>query len=218
WTRVGGPLWRQQWQRAARPDHVWPHAGKFGRVKPNAISVAACPPVIDHHIAALPPAQLLQAAHECRFMKLCFRIVLTDRLEHADAPHALGLLRPRSKRPHCRAAEQRDELAAFHSISLVNADQSFCGDVSDGRTGPPKLQDASNRQTNDEESEDTTTARGQWPCGGKLGFANSGTEPSRRGWGPLLHQAPPHPAAYTRRCVLISNTQKEKIPRIPGKG
>src|SRR5262249_17832752 len=119
WTRVGGPLWRQQWQRAARPDHVWPHAGKFGRVKPNAIGVAACPPVIDHHIAALPPAQLLQAPHECRFMKLCFRVVLTDRLEHADAPHALGLLRASGERPcRCRAAEQRDEIATTdHSIT-----------------------------------------------------------------------------------------------------
>src|SRR5262245_16442517 len=151
-------------------------------------------------------------------MKLCFRIVLTDRLEHADAPHALGLLRPRSKRPHCRAAEQRDELAAFHSISLVNADQSFCGDVSDGRTGPPKLQDASNRQTNDDESADKHTDRGQLAFAGETGFAHSGTEPSRRGSGSLLHQASRQPAAYTRRCVLISNTQKEKILRIPGKG
>jgi hypothetical protein len=52
------------------------------------------------------------------------------------------------------AAEQRDELAPVHSISLVNADQSFCGDASDGRTRPAQLQDASNRQANDDESAD----------------------------------------------------------------
>jgi hypothetical protein len=32
--------------------------------------------------------------------------------EHADAPHSLGLLRPRRERPSRRAAEQRDELAS----------------------------------------------------------------------------------------------------------
>jgi hypothetical protein len=65
------------------------------------------------------------------------------------------LLRPRRERPRSRrAAEKRDELAPVHSISLVNADQSFCGDVSDGRTRPAQLQDASNRQANDDESAD----------------------------------------------------------------
>jgi len=53
-----------------------------------------------------------------------------------------------------RAAEQRDELAPVHPISLVNADQSFCGDASDRRTRPAQLQDASNRQANDDESAD----------------------------------------------------------------
>src|SRR6266567_8216540 len=38
--------------------------------------------------------------------------------EHADAPHSLGLLRARRERPcNGRAAEQRDELAAPHSIT-----------------------------------------------------------------------------------------------------
>src|SRR5262249_59195496 len=38
--------------------------------------------------------------------------------EHADAPHGLGLLRARRARPRGRrAAEQRDELAAPHSIT-----------------------------------------------------------------------------------------------------
>jgi hypothetical protein len=39
--------------------------------------------------------------------------------EHANAPHPLTLLRARRERPRCdRTAEQRDELAAFHSIEL----------------------------------------------------------------------------------------------------
>jgi hypothetical protein len=35
----------------------------------------------------------------------------------ADAPYRLRLLRTRTKRPRDRAAEQRDELAARHSIT-----------------------------------------------------------------------------------------------------
>src|SRR5215510_4591592 len=37
--------------------------------------------------------------------------------QHADTAHPLALLRPRRKRPGSRAAEQRDELAPFHSIT-----------------------------------------------------------------------------------------------------
>jgi hypothetical protein len=53
---------------------------------------------------------------------------------------------PRRERPSDhRAAEKSDELPALHSISLVNADQSFCDDVSHGRPSrPAQLQDASN--------------------------------------------------------------------------
>ena len=47
---------------------------------------------------------------------LIFRIVRGCGQEHADAPHALGLLRTRSKRPRRRrAAEEADELASSHS-------------------------------------------------------------------------------------------------------
>ena len=49
---------------------------------------------------------------------LRFRIIRSEGHEHADAPHPLGLLRPRRERPRGRrAAEQRDELAALHSIT-----------------------------------------------------------------------------------------------------
>src|SRR5262249_27026313 len=34
--------------------------------------------------------------------------------KHANAPHSAGLLCPSRERPRCRAAEQRDERAAFH--------------------------------------------------------------------------------------------------------
>jgi hypothetical protein len=34
--------------------------------------------------------------------------------EHADAPHAVALLRPHDHRPRRRAPEPRDERPAFH--------------------------------------------------------------------------------------------------------
>jgi hypothetical protein len=54
------------------------------------------------------------ACANARSAGLRFRIV-RERHEHADAPHAFGLLRPRRQRPaDRRAAKQRDEIAPFH--------------------------------------------------------------------------------------------------------
>jgi len=53
--------------------------------------------------------------------------------------------------------------------------QSFCDDVSHGRAGcPAELQDASNRQADDDESADEHTDRGQSAFPGETGFAHSG--------------------------------------------
>jgi hypothetical protein len=43
-------------------------------------------------------------------------VVLVTRHEDAEAPHAVALLRVRCEWPRRRAAEERDELAAFHSM------------------------------------------------------------------------------------------------------
>jgi hypothetical protein len=61
---------------------------------------------------------LLQPPQECPHTRLCFRIVLGQVHQHADAPHSLHLLRTRRERPRCRAAEQHDEAAPLnHSIT-----------------------------------------------------------------------------------------------------
>jgi hypothetical protein len=55
---------------------------------------------------------LLQPLQKRRVAGLPIRIVRGDRMEDADAPYPLTLLRARHERPRSRcAAEERDELA-----------------------------------------------------------------------------------------------------------
>ena len=54
-----------------------------------------------------------------------FWIVFGIRNQHADATHALALLRARRERHRRRAAEKGDELAAFHSITSSANARSF---------------------------------------------------------------------------------------------
>src|SRR5262245_47416046 len=49
--------------------------------------------------------------------KNTFHLVRGGRHKHAYTALALRLLCARRERPRCRAAEQRDELAALHSIT-----------------------------------------------------------------------------------------------------
>src|SRR5262249_28777615 len=61
---------------------------------------------------------LLQRLDESSHEILSFSIMSGEWGEHADAPHALALLRPHRKRPRRRrSAEQRDELAPLHSMT-----------------------------------------------------------------------------------------------------
>src|SRR3954468_17393183 len=81
----------------------------------NFPSIAAGPPDIHLHVAALCPAQSLQRLLE-RHQTLLLLGIGRRIHQHADAPHPLALLRPRGERPGgCRAAEQRYELPPPHA-------------------------------------------------------------------------------------------------------
>src|SRR5262249_56908787 len=54
---------------------------------------------------------------------------LRTRVEHADAWRLRGLLRARRERPRRRAADERDEFAAFHSITSSARANSESGTV-----------------------------------------------------------------------------------------
>src|SRR5262249_3265472 len=82
------------------------------------LEVAAAPAVVDAHIAPDDPAQFAEPLQQRCVAGLSFGIVRHPRHKHTDAANTLRLLRARRERPRgSRAAEQRDELAALHSIT-----------------------------------------------------------------------------------------------------
>jgi hypothetical protein len=69
------------------------------------------------HIAAIAPAQLLQALLERCDPGLIVRIVGARGHQHADAPHAVALLCARREGPRCgRATYKFDEVAPLHVV------------------------------------------------------------------------------------------------------
>ena len=95
-------------------DDVRGKRDQFRHVSAGVAGVCA-PANLDAAVAAVGPAELLQRLYERRFAGLSFRIVRGRVHEHADAPHALSLLRPRRERPRDRrAAEKRNELTSPH--------------------------------------------------------------------------------------------------------
>src|SRR5262249_5506510 len=90
----------------------------FHRVSAKAIGLTRRPSHVDIDVAADCPARLLQTLQKCGDAALPLRIVRGQVHEHADAPHTLArLLRTHRERPRRRAADERDELAALHSIT-----------------------------------------------------------------------------------------------------
>jgi hypothetical protein len=82
---------------------------------------------IPPYVATDRPARLLQALRERSQASLSFPIVRRVWQEHADAPHPPGLLRACRERPRRRAAEQRDEVAAVHSMTSSAIASSLSG-------------------------------------------------------------------------------------------
>ena len=89
------------------------------------LSLIARPAIVDQAIA-LGPAEFAQTIHKRRLPLLRYRIALTAGLEHTNVPHRLT--RPRREWPSSRrAAEQRDEVAPFHSITSLARASSMGG-------------------------------------------------------------------------------------------
>src|SRR5262245_31799460 len=84
---------------------------------------------VDADVPALRPSQQFEFLPESVEAPLHLWIVPGRADQHADAPHALALLRARHKRPRCRSTtDQRDELAPpDHSITSSARASSVAG-------------------------------------------------------------------------------------------
>src|SRR5262249_18239887 len=103
---------------ASGEDDVGRERGQFVRLSANCGGIGCGPAGVDPHIAADDPSQQRQRLLEHPDARLPDRIVRSRGREHANAPHLGALLRARRGRPRSdRAAKQRYELAALHSIT-----------------------------------------------------------------------------------------------------
>src|SRR5215467_4116566 len=109
----------------------------------DACGVSSTPSIIDTDAAAVVPAQLLQRLAESLEIVLLLNI-FGERIEHADAPHALTLLCARHKRPRGCRAEKRDELAASHSITSSASASNLSGTSSPSALAVLRLITSSN--------------------------------------------------------------------------
>src|SRR5215472_9948198 len=72
WYPTGLLLQRLQYQRADGQDYVRLQANKLDRIGPNALAVSGAPAIVDVHVAAVCPTQLLKRMLEHR--DICLRI------------------------------------------------------------------------------------------------------------------------------------------------
>jgi hypothetical protein len=98
-------------------DDVGLQGDQLLRERSYPIVVITVPPKVHPHVAAIDPTEARKRLSERRDASLRQGIVFVVRHEHADAPHAVALLRARRQRPRRRAAEERDCLAPIHSIT-----------------------------------------------------------------------------------------------------
>jgi hypothetical protein len=91
-------------------DDVGLEAHQLLREGSHPINVRAGPSKVDPHVASVGPAQARKRLRERRDASLRNGLDFVVIHEHADAPHALALLRARHERPRRRAAESSDEV------------------------------------------------------------------------------------------------------------
>src|SRR5436190_8009488 len=94
----------------------------------KALAPSFRPAIFNRDIAALDPAELAQTLRESG--SPCAGGRRRGRAQKSDGRHLACLLRPRREWPRCcRAADQRYELAAVHSITSSAMASSFSGTV-----------------------------------------------------------------------------------------
>src|SRR5262249_52511187 len=106
----------------------WRERRQLCCVSANFIGLGRCPACVDLHVAADAPAGLLETLQEGSKAGLKFPIVRSRGQENANEAHAFAVLSARRERPRGRrTSDERDELAAPHSITSSARASSVCG-------------------------------------------------------------------------------------------
>src|SRR5262249_22129338 len=111
---------------AGRNDHGGRQANKLGSQHWQPTELVICPPEFHLYIPALDIAGVRKTLIECSHVAPIHGE--RTRVEEPDHRHRLGP-RPRRERPRSCTAEQRDELAAPHSITSSARAGSVSGTV-----------------------------------------------------------------------------------------
>ena len=82
WHGAGSLQQRPDGRAARCEDDVRRECDQFSRVSPSGIGIPRAPAIVDLQVAAVSPAQLLQALHERRDSILRFRIVRGQPHQH----------------------------------------------------------------------------------------------------------------------------------------
>ena len=108
-----------------RDDHVGLQRDQFSREQ-TGLSARGRKAIVDAQITTFRPSKLLKSLTESREALFHLGIILGEANQHADAPHALRLLRPRSERPRCyRTTEQGYKIAPFHCLPVSQDRASY---------------------------------------------------------------------------------------------
>src|SRR5262249_53874546 len=101
-----------------REDHVGPQGDQLFRQRLR-LGAGGRKTSIDADVMTLRPSEPLELLSKFHEARLGFRTVRGQANQHPDAPHPRALLRARRARPRGRrrAADERHELAASHSIT-----------------------------------------------------------------------------------------------------
>jgi hypothetical protein len=109
------------------PTFAGTQTDQFLRKRSYPIGVRGGPTKVHPHVAAIGPTQVRKRLRERGEARLPYGIVFVVRQEHADAPHAVALLRPRHRRPRHRTPQSYDELPPPHWITSSASAISLSG-------------------------------------------------------------------------------------------
>src|SRR5262247_584489 len=96
-----------------RSDHRHVTAYQIGCEVGQYVVLVLRPAILDHNILALDVTGFTKALPECGQIAC----TISKRRAAEESDHHHRLLRARRERPRGRATDQRDELAALHSIT-----------------------------------------------------------------------------------------------------